>query len=158
MDLISTAQLLGSFGEFFGAIAVVVTLIFLTLQIRQNTRQMRRVEMNAAHAQFNVPRMAIVSNRSVAELLLKARQAPDELDQVDQFQVDVWIGQEVWAVFHAWDRAQNGSFERELWEDTKPLVNQLFEATVGSSWWDQNRLSFNPAFRAEIDRVRDKHG
>ena len=38
MDLMTTAQLLGNFGEFFGAIAVVVTLVFLTRQIRQNTK------------------------------------------------------------------------------------------------------------------------
>ena len=40
MDLMTTAQLLGNFGEFLGAIAVVVTLIFLTLQIRQNTKSL----------------------------------------------------------------------------------------------------------------------
>ena len=35
MDLQATAQVLGSFGEFFGAIAVVVTLLYLTTQVRQ---------------------------------------------------------------------------------------------------------------------------
>ena len=40
MELMSTAQLLGNFGEFFGAIAVVVTLGYLAAQIRQNTRSM----------------------------------------------------------------------------------------------------------------------
>ena len=39
MDLMSTAQLLGNFGEFVGAIAVVATLIYLSVQIRQNTKQ-----------------------------------------------------------------------------------------------------------------------
>ena len=37
MDLMDTAQLLGNFGEFVGAIAVVVTLVYLSVQIRQNT-------------------------------------------------------------------------------------------------------------------------
>lgn len=38
MTFMGMAQLLGNFGEFFGAVAVVVTLIFLTVQLRQNTR------------------------------------------------------------------------------------------------------------------------
>ena len=38
MDLMSTAQLLGNFGEFFGAIAVVATLVYLAAQIKQNTK------------------------------------------------------------------------------------------------------------------------
>jgi hypothetical protein len=41
MDLMSTAQLLGNFGEFFGAIAVVVTLAYLAFQVRQNSTQVR---------------------------------------------------------------------------------------------------------------------
>ena len=41
MDLATTAQLLGNFGEFFGAIAVVITLGYLVVQIRQNTKMLR---------------------------------------------------------------------------------------------------------------------
>jgi hypothetical protein len=40
MDHQTFAQLLGNYGEFVGAIAVVLTLIYLALQIRQNTRAM----------------------------------------------------------------------------------------------------------------------
>ena len=41
MTLMDTAQLLGNFGEFFGAVAVVVTLGYLAVQIRLNTRMLR---------------------------------------------------------------------------------------------------------------------
>jgi len=41
MDLVTTAQLLGNFGEFFGAIAVVITLVYLAGQLRQNTTALR---------------------------------------------------------------------------------------------------------------------
>ena len=34
MDLMSISQLLGNFGEFVGAIAVVVTLAYLAVQVR----------------------------------------------------------------------------------------------------------------------------
>jgi len=37
MTLMETAQLLGNFGEFFEAIAVVLTLGYLVFQIKQNT-------------------------------------------------------------------------------------------------------------------------
>jgi hypothetical protein len=36
MDLQSTAQLLGNIGEFVGSIMVVVTLVYLALQVRQS--------------------------------------------------------------------------------------------------------------------------
>ncbi len=37
MTMMETAQLLGNFGEFVGAIAVVATLMYLAFQIRQST-------------------------------------------------------------------------------------------------------------------------
>jgi hypothetical protein len=40
MDQQAFAQLLGNYGEFVGAIAVVATLVYLAVQIRQNTRSM----------------------------------------------------------------------------------------------------------------------
>ena len=36
MTLMEWSQLLGNFGEFFGAIAVVATLIFLSVQVRHS--------------------------------------------------------------------------------------------------------------------------
>ena len=41
MDLQATAQLMGNFGEFVGAIAVVATLGYLAVQIRHSTVQAR---------------------------------------------------------------------------------------------------------------------
>jgi len=38
MDHQAFAQLLGNYGEFIGAIAVVATLIYLAVQVRQNSR------------------------------------------------------------------------------------------------------------------------
>ena len=39
MNRMDTAQLLGNFGEFVGAIAVVVTLIYLVNQLKQKFAQ-----------------------------------------------------------------------------------------------------------------------
>ena len=41
MDHQAVAQLLGNYGEFVGAIGVVATLVYLAVQIRQNSKQIR---------------------------------------------------------------------------------------------------------------------
>jgi len=50
MDHQTFAQLLGNYGEFFGAIAVVVTLAYLAVQIRQGTHATRAASRDAALA------------------------------------------------------------------------------------------------------------
>jgi hypothetical protein len=89
MDLMSTAQLLGNFGEFVGAIAVVGTLGYLAVQIRQNTQQSR---VNAASLEASTYQSLMAHiidlNRGLAadpqlsEIVVKARdgEIPDGPD------------------------------------------------------------------------------
>ena len=49
MDHQAFAQLLGNYGEFFGAIAVVVTLLYLAGQLKQNTNALR----SASYSHWN---------------------------------------------------------------------------------------------------------
>lgn len=154
MSNLEFSQLLGNYGEFVGAIAIVVTLIYLAVQIRQNTQQMRRVEMNAGMAQFSVPRMAIASDRGLAELLVKTASATAELDAVDQLRLDMLRSEWMWAFFHNWDRARDGSVDREDWEtSTRPGLARLLAGENGARWWDANRQEFNTGFQAEVDRA-----
>ena len=46
-----TLQDLGNMGEFVGAIAVIATLIYLTVQIRQNSRSISTAAYNEVLAQ-----------------------------------------------------------------------------------------------------------
>ena len=47
MTLMDTAQLLGSLGDFVGAILMAVTLIYLSVQVRQNTSALVRRVLTA---------------------------------------------------------------------------------------------------------------
>lgn len=51
MTLTETAKLLGNFGEFLGSIGVIVTLIYLAVQIRSNTSATRaNASFQATHS------------------------------------------------------------------------------------------------------------
>jgi hypothetical protein len=71
MDIQGIAQLLGNFGEFFGAIAVVATLAYLAVQIRQNTNALR----SASYEHWNE-----VSNSFYDFATLHA----DEISEIEQ--------------------------------------------------------------------------
>ena len=80
MDHQAFAQLLGNYGEFVGAIAVVITLAYLAAQIRQNTLAM---EKNAEREVLNDAarwRENVIRQPEVAELYLKGLSEPESLD------------------------------------------------------------------------------
>jgi hypothetical protein len=73
MDHQTFAQLLGNYGEFVGAIAVVATLLFLTLQIRQNTRSASITRASLAQQQLTSLHDRIMSNKELADLVARCR-------------------------------------------------------------------------------------
>ena len=61
MDHQSFAQLLGNYGEFVGAIAVVATLLYLAIQIRQNSK-ITEAQMFQARTQMSEERYGQIAD------------------------------------------------------------------------------------------------
>src|SRR5262249_39984702 len=62
-------QQIANLAQIVASIGVVVSLIFVGLQIRQNTRALERAEHNSTMGQLTVIRQAIAQNRDIAELM-----------------------------------------------------------------------------------------
>ena len=73
MDHQAFAQLLGNYGEFVGAIAVVVTLVYLAVQIRASTLQARATMVHSIVESFNGSHHVVMQNPQIAEVYAKIR-------------------------------------------------------------------------------------
>ena len=92
MTLMETAQLLGNFGEFFGSIAVVGTLAYLAVQMRQNTLSSRSTVQLQAQAEFTRMHEQVVGNADVGRLLALCREpelpadlSPDDIERIESY-------------------------------------------------------------------------
>jgi hypothetical protein len=83
---------------------VVVSLIFVGLQVRQNTGALQRNEHNSTMAQWTVIRMAIAKNRDIAELMTGGLRGERALDAADQLRLEQMLQENAWASFHIWER------------------------------------------------------
>ncbi len=68
-------QQLADLAQIVASIGVIVSLIFVGLQIRHNTGALQRNEHNATMAQWTVIRMAIAKDRDIAELMTAGLEA-----------------------------------------------------------------------------------
>ena len=86
MSTLEFSQLLGNYGEFVGAIAIVVTLIYLAMQLRQNTRAIQSSERAyrsnlevATNGRFFDFRRDIYSNPELRSIWIRGLFDPDLL-------------------------------------------------------------------------------
>jgi hypothetical protein len=144
--------------QVIGTVVVIVSLIFIGLQIRQNTSALQRNEHNSTMEQWTVIRMAIAKHRDIAELMTAGLHGEKVLDAADQFRLEHMLQEYAWASFHIWDRTQRGVFPPGTFELTAGALLSVVLATKrGLAWWQSAKhVGFIPAFVADVDAVLAK--
>jgi hypothetical protein len=144
--------------QIVASIGVVVSLVFVGLQIRQNTGALQREEHNSTMAQWTVIRMAIAKNRDIAELMTAGLDGERALDAADQLRLEHMLGENAWASFHIWERTQRGIFPKGTFElSCGAHLCGLFTTTRGGTWWrTAKQIAFPPAFVSDVDALLGK--
>ena len=141
--------------QILGTAGVVLSLVFVGLQIRQNTAALVRSEHNSTMEQWTVIRMAIAQDRAIAELMTAGLAGERELDAADQLRLEQFLQEHLGAGFHIWDRTQRGVFAPGTFEATAgPLLRTVLATPRGGAWWlNAKSAGFLPDYVRDVDAV-----
>jgi len=146
--------------QLVAAVGVILSLVFVGLQIKQNTRALQRTEHNSTMEQWTVIRQAIAQNRDIAELMTAGLQGERTLDSADQLRLEQMLAEQAWAAFHIWDRTQRGIFPNGTFEATGgALLATLLRTSGGADWWrtaKETGYGFHPRFVSDVDAILAK--
>jgi hypothetical protein len=147
MDLQATAQLLGNFGEFFGAIVVVVTLMYLAYQLRQSNQLGRLEAMQAMADAWLFTGWEIAGNKEMAALLAKVGEgaAQCDFDSTENYQVfSFFFGADNnWAM--RFSQLQLGILKPEDYSFPNP-ANPTYNSNYHREVWPTFRAEFSDEF------------
>ena len=146
---------LSSLAQIFGSLGVIVSLIFVGLQIKQNTGALQRNEHNSTMEQWTVIRMAIAKNRDIAELMTAGLHGESATDAADQLRLEQMLAEYAWAAFHIWDRTQRGIFPPGTFELTGgAALSGVLRTVRGGAWWrSAKHIGFVPGFVSDVDAM-----
>ena len=141
--------------QIVGSVGVIVSLLFVASQIKQNTRALQRNEHNSTMSQWTVIRQAIATDRSIAELMTAGLGGERTLDAADELRLENMLQEYAWASFHIWDRTQRGVFPKGTFEATAGvMLCDLLRTPGGSAWWHRAKYKgFVPEFVADVDAL-----
>lgn len=141
--------------QIVGSVGVIVSLLFVGSQIRQNTRALERNEHNSTMTQWTVIRQAIATNGDMAELMTAGLSGERTLGAADRLRLEQMLQECAWASFHIWDRTQRGVFPKGTFEATADMyLRDLLRTAGGRVWWDSAKhKGFIPKFVADVDAV-----
>ncbi len=151
---------LGNLGEFVGAIAVVITLVYLALQIRQNTAHLsqntRAVQLSALQANVesgNRVRELLILNPEVAELYLKGLQGYSQLDRPERLRFGMLVENLLGALQASYDRYVGLEIDPGRVEGIAKMLDSMLVYPGVREWWSRNRADQRSEFH-ELVRER----
>ncbi len=156
-----TLQDLGSLGEFVGALGVVISLIYLARQMRQNTTSVRAASFNSMTE--NTIRLLEHSFRDggFADFLHRAERdplslSPDEMVRWDAYMTAVYrhFGNLVY-------QYRVGALDEQMWQSYRDTLKQHMHTRSWQTWFEQNRESFSTSLVdlvAEVTQALEVEG
>ena len=152
-------QYLTNLAEIAASVGVIVSLIFVGYQMRQNTNQLQRNEHNSTMTQWSTIRMALVESRDVAEIWRAGLHGERELDATDQFRLESLLAEQLWAAYHVWERTKRGILrEGRFQEAVAPLTPAWLLTPRGGPWWSTAKRNYPPLFVADVDAALTRFG
>ena len=144
-------QDLGNLGEFIGALGVVVTLIYLAAQIRQNTRAIRdsaEKEMAREASHFLSP---IIENAEVARILRIGLQEWDKLDDDERMRFSMLLFRAFFHFQHLFSLHRERHLDPEFWASQWEVMLWYIRRPGFHRWWSTAKSRFNRSFVEYIE-------
>lgn len=153
MDL----QTLANIGEFLGGLAILVSLIYLIVSVRQNTMQLReqlkslqRTERRATYEQHDRYRLATL-DPEVAKLWVQGI-AGELTKPEDRYRFNNLMIMVTYSAQNNWDLIRSGLDEdEEGWDRIAPTVAGLYDTLGGKRWWERRRQGFPSDFVEAVE-------
>ena len=144
---------LGAIGEFVGSIMVMLTLVYLAVQVRQNTAQQKREEtISIQRGQNDV--VSHLLDPTMVRAYARAADGEFRASAEDRSRAIIWVIQYLNHFQIVYDLHHGGTLDKERYELWKGFAISMVASRGIREWWDteQGKLAFMPDVRALIDQ------
>jgi hypothetical protein len=138
---------LAAWGELLGGIAVVVSLIYLALQIRQNSRLLRASGGSAAAQANFVFSTAIAQDEDLTRLYWDGLQDRADLTESDRRRFDMVISVAVAALQQQLSLAKDNLIDPDVWDSQIKAFQWVLRHQGALQWWNEYRGNSSDDFR-----------
>lgn len=139
--------------EIVGAIAIIVTLIYLAIQVKDSARASRSAAVTDATTAMQAVYQELGSNPQAARIFLEGLTKPDTLNEQDQFQYLMMMHSFFLGFQRSFFLAQHGTLDVELRDSIGTALVAVNQLPGMDLYWRQRKAFFQPEFIAWVERL-----
>ena len=165
MGLMETAQLLGNFGEFVGAIAVVLTLIYLAVQVGQSKKSIdentRALDENRTFTREDMERQLVrqwdqtnywlVENRDIASIVVRGYDDLESLDDEERLIFSLRFGSRLNLHYASMRLARDGFIGEEYAGAVDAYLGLTLASDGAKQFWQEVEPGYPESFSKHVN-------
>jgi hypothetical protein len=138
--------------EIIGAIAVVATLAYLAMQIRQSNRATRSA--NATTVLINTQNLAQapMMDRELGDIILRTISGEGELSPSEKLAAYAWFYLMLKTGELAHQSYLHGELDQEYWDASISFYRSYYQTPGFRTYWSERKGAFTPGFRESVEK------
>jgi len=143
---------IGAIGEIIGALAVVATLGYLAVQIRQNTKTARSAARQAISDAATLPAQNFFGDANFRKAF-NAHVNGEEVDedQMLHLQSYCYINFRLWENIHY--QYRSGMLTADEWDSFRRNLKAISQIPIWQDYWEREGDVYTDSFRAEMNSI-----
>ena len=137
---------LGAIGDVVGAVAVIATLGYLAVQIRQNTRSMKVFSNQLTDSSAATFNSLISQDKSTARLFRLGSQDLANLDEDERVQFHFLMYQWFDFIHRCFQQHREGNMDESQWKGVAAGVPVILAEPGIAQWWSTYHFSYSAQF------------
>ena len=139
---------LAVWGQLISSIAVLGTLVYLAIEIKQNTEALHTQTRQALLSGSQAELFQLVANPEINGNLVRR----EALSQDEYVRLHGWLTALMRAREFSWLQFRKGIIDKDLWETEKGVISINLSPHKAKLWWDEvGRYAYNPEFVRFVD-------
>jgi len=148
---VQSVELIYYIAEIVSVVAVVVSLIYVGIQVKQNTQAVRNSTLqNISENQLNVHGL-LAAHGDLAEMVFNAATGRGSTDGVEKFRFTAWMHTAVRVLENAFYQHREGALNDRNWRSLCRQYGPILHTGLNLNYWQERSFMYSEDFRDFVD-------
>ena len=143
----------GAIGELIGGIAIIVSLIYVGIQVNDSASAVRSASANDANSALQNWYLQVGSDQETSELMYEALTSEEALSNQQEFQFLMMLHGIFLAFQNSYLLAEEGTIDVELLEGLTGVVLGVKDLPGMKRYWRQRKSYLHSGFADYVDQL-----
>jgi hypothetical protein len=147
-----TLDELGNIGDFLGGVAVIITLLYLALQIRKQSADARLEATRALAGEHSLALSQIIEDKELCQIYLRGIRDYMSLPDDERIRLSLWFLRLVRAMEQIYLHVRLGNLDGTFFISMQISFIEFLAFPGVQEWWRLSCDNFEDSFCEEVER------